>query len=202
MQTLSANVAEYGLGIISPDDAGRSAANLKLPAAPKAREMWAGQIAFAPVSVDDMHALLAWFEAMDGRLTSFLVPAAAGVLTKAGSHTATLASAVTAGDSTLRLTVSPVSGTIQAGTLLTIGTSTADAYQVCEVLADVTVSSNPVSVSISPRMRWAFSAGAPVTLGATNFRFRLADDEALTSGGEFAITHGVLSVNVVEAVHA
>ena len=195
-----ANISELQLRIVSPDDAGRLVANLKIPAASKYRELWAGQVAFAAMSVATLNKFLGWLDQFDGRLTAFGITLANGVASIAPTHTATLASTTTAGQASLALTCSPTSGTIKAGTLLTIGTNTADAYQVVEVLADATVTAGAATVEVSPRIRWIFSAGATVTLGATNLRVRLASDDI--PGHKFNPSHGVITLDVIEAVHA
>lgn len=195
-----AKISELQLRIVSPDDAARNVMNLKLQAAAAFRECWAGQVAFAAMHPNDANKFLSWVEQFEGRLTAFGVPVYEGHFTKTPSHTGTLAADTTAGSSTLSLTVSPVSGTIEAGTLLTVGNADNDEYQVFEVLADAAVSSNPVSVEVSPRVRWVFSSGATVTFGATNMRFRLRED--YVGDHSIDISHGVVVLDVVEGVYA
>lgn len=201
METLPsyAKVAEYQLGIVSADDAPRNVMNLKIQAAPKSRELWAGKVAFAAMTRANLQLFLSWLSQFDGRYTSWLLPMPAGVQTISDSHTGTLTSAVAAGAASFTVTVSPASGTIAAGTLLTVGTSTADAYQVFEVVTDAVIGGATVALTVAPRVRWAFSAGATVTFGATSLRVRLADDGPVDH--ELSIAHGVVTVGLVEAVY-
>lgn len=197
----SAKITEAQLVILSPDDAPRNPMNMKLQGGAKARELWSGSIAIAPSSAADLAALLAWLEQFDGRLTAFGIPMAAGFLTLPGAHTATVRVAGETGDATLALEVLPASGTIKAGTLLTLGDPDTDAYQVVEVLADAAVpGTGDVTVEISPRLRWEFNSGETVTIGATVLRVRLVSDEL--DGHGYTASHGVVSLQVVEGVYA
>lgn len=213
-----AKVSELQLGIASPDDASRNVMNLKLQAAASFREHWAGQIAFAAMTETSLLALLAWLEQFDGRLTGFGIPLYEGHFTKTPGVTATLAADTAPGDYRIFVDLSPTSGYIDAGTLLTVGDADSDEYQVFEALAPANLASftdgtsfsdstdftdldgTNVGVEVSPRVRWSFASGATVTVGATNMRLRLRED-ALT-GHTFALSHGVLTIDVIEGVYA
>lgn len=203
METLPsyAKISEYQLRIASPESAPRNVMNLKVQAPTPAVEMWVAQIAFASMTVENLRQFLGWLAALDGRLTAFGVPVVAGVLTALASHTATLAADVAPGDSVISLNLTPGSGTLLAGTMLTLGASGVDAYQVVEVLADVAASGSPADVEISPRARWAFTSGATVVVGATTLRVRLASDDTAGSHS-FNPATGEITLDLVEGVYA
>lgn len=140
METLPAyaKVSEYQLRIVSPDDAPTRVTDLVQPSATPQRELWAGSVAFAPMSLDDFRAFLGWLAQFDGRKTAFGLPMPAGLMTVTPTVSGTLFAAANSGNSTIRASLTPAATLVAAGTLVTLGSDAANAYQVVEVLADAT----------------------------------------------------------------
>lgn len=195
-----AKIQEARLRIIAPDDAQRSTMTLRLGAAAALREIWAGEIVFAPMTRANLAALLAFFEQLDGRYSPFSIPLASGFLTQPNSFSAATLGPAAAGDTGALLSASPVSSTIPAGTLVSVGDIDTDAYQVFEIVTAANVSNlGIVSTTVAPRVRRPIADATPVSF-APVLRVRLRED--LPGDPSFNVSHGIMSIQVVEAVYA
>lgn len=190
------------------------------------REMWSGELLFAPMSRPHAHALSAFLEGLDGRVTPFMVPF--GNFSQPFTQLFDLALAATPDlqDDTLtfslfdsaspnypvwkssRLTwggrplrwrtgTSGISGRIHPGTLISVGNPDTDNFQMFEVLQSAAYTGS-LSVKVAPRVRCEIVAGDPVAIGRNvRAKLRLADDQPKVN---MEVGYGVNVLNVVEAV--
>lgn len=192
----AAKIRELRLRISNMSDDVMRPMGRQQPFAAAFREIWGGEILFAGMTEQNAHAVSAFLESLDGKVSPFKFTMTAGLFSRTATHTAVLAAVPALGADALSLTCSPNSGMLRAGTLISVGDIDTDAYQVFEVLADVAVS-NPTLVYVAPRVRCDFLIDATVALGGVYAKVRLAEDPVEAA---IALTHGVCAVKVVEAL--
>jgi hypothetical protein len=160
--------------------------------------MWRGQIMWADLSRSDMAALVAFFEARDGRVTPFEVTLAAGFASQFDGGFAqvvgTTPAAPALGVDRVKLTTTP-NLALRAGTLLGFG-ATNNSYQMCEVVR-TGFADGLSDVYIAPRIR-RVPSNLFVTMGTVPFVCTLADDELKSVSWNPA--YGTLTVDVIEAL--
>lgn len=191
----AAKVREWRLAIGMTDDKSASPLTLREKHSAALREMWSGQLLLAAAGVETIDAIGAWVDSLDGRVNPFRVSLPAGVTGQAAAFAAALAAVPALGSDRIKLTPSPTSGTILAGTLLTVGTITSDPFQLFEVVEDATVGAT-VTLRVAPRVRRVFDIGATVAMGSVEARLRLSSD--MQDGQRDPIT-GSFTLAVVEA---
>jgi hypothetical protein len=191
-----ARISELRLAIAAPCDEIARPLNRKAPYAPAYRELWRGELLCAGLAHADAAALAAFLEALDGRVTPFKLSLGAGKFGQLASHTGSLQAVPALGADTVSLNLSPASGRIRAGTLLTVGDLETSAYQLFECVQDVTAAS-ATAVKVAPRVRTTFTLASPVALGTVWAKLRLASDEVDAST---LVTHGLVTIGVVEAL--
>lgn len=161
-----------------------------------ASELWTGSIAFAPMTRANGAALVAFFEALDGRVSPFLISLAGGFASQSTAFTGTIAANGRAGLGYISASLSPVGSLVRAGTLIGIGDPQTSSYQWCEVLTDV-VASSATAIDIAPRLRKPVTAGATLALGTVYGKFNLASDDIKGLSANVAATG--FSIDVIEA---
>lgn len=192
----AAKVQELRLAVECPTDEVRRPLTRKAPYAAPMREMWRGEVLFAPMTQADARAVAAFFDGLDGRVTPFRLPLKGGVHTVENASTSgTLAAAVASGADRISL-AKGTSAELLPGTLIAIGDIDTTAFQLVEVIAGGSVATTQ-TVIIAPRIRQAFSSGAAVAIGGTNGKFKLAQD---TFAGSVSASAGIISISVEEAV--
>lgn len=170
------------------------ALNRRKPIGPAYREMWTADVALAAVSRSNHLALIAALERLDGRVQGFTLPI--GKFSRSANFTASLVAAPATGADRIRLNLSPASGALMRGTLLTLGDINADDFQLLEVVKSVTASSD-TTVRIAPRIRRKFTTGSAVVIGAAVVgRFKLSNDQISES---LSVSSGLVSFSVNEA---
>lgn len=190
-----AQIVELRYGIDTPSDGGRSGLTRRASFGPMAAELWSGEVLLASISVAAAEVLAAALHDVDGKVSAFALPLAAGFASHAVALAGTLAAATTrqADRVTLNLSAGP---TVEAGTLMAIGALTDDKYQVVEVLQDFTPGA-AVTVFVSPRIRTVIAGGTAVALGAVTARVRLSSDDV---GATREFDHSNIVLPVAELV--
>lgn len=195
-----AKIRELRLGIQAPTNDARRPLNMSAGYAPALRERWAGQVLWADLSRSDSAALQAFFESLDGRVTPFGLPLAAGFASQyvAGnaSLAGTLASIPAPGADRIRVSASG-SPTLRPGTLISLGVTDPDTgpYQVVEVLESAPAD-GATDIYIAPRIRHTMTTTA-VTLGTVTGSFVLAAD---VLPAQMVPAYGSLALDIVEAL--
>lgn len=190
-----AKITELRLRIAVPISDPTLTLNRRKPIGPAYREMWMADVALAAVSPQNMPALIAAFERMDGRVAGFKIPLGAGKFSRAAAYTASLVAAPATGADRIRLNLSPASGALLRGTLITLGDIEASDFQLVEVVKTVTASSD-TTVRIAPRIRRKFTTGSAVALGNVTGRFKLSTDQLSDS---VSVSSGSFSFSAMEA---
>lgn len=195
MDTLPVDITELQLGIaIRANEATRPLSRKRVPTAPL-NEMWAGQVACAAKSTADHRALLAAIEARDGRAGVFGLALKSGFASLGPDITAALGAVPAIGAQTITVTfAAPVD--VAPGTLCTVGNIDAGPYQLFEIVAAAS-GSGPVVLSIAPRVRYTFAAGAVVKLGSVVGKFSLASDVPDQSA---TLDRGTVTLDIIEAL--
>lgn len=181
-----AKIIEIRLRIDAPNKGPALALNRRKPIGPAYHEMWTAEIALAAVSPENWPALVAAFERLDGRVQGFTLPI--GKFSRKAAYTGAVVAAPATGADRIRLNLSPASGSLLRGTLISIGDVNADNFQLVEVVKTVTASSD-TTVRIAPRIRRKFTTGSAVAIGGNAIgRFKLAEDQiseslSVSSGG-------------------
>lgn len=191
-----AKISELRLCIKAPSLEATRPLNLKAPYDNPFREMWAGEIVLADMSIDNALAFQGWAESLDGRVTPFSVQLKEGVYSQTCSASATLFAAPSIGADRLALNVA--GGSIRKGTLLTIGNIDAREYQMFEALETV-AAGECVPLAIAPRIGFAFDITAQVAVGDVSAKLTLATDELEAS---LRLSKGVAVLSVREALNA
>lgn len=158
-------------------------------------ELWAGSISFAPMSRENAFAAAAFFERLRQNSHSFYFDTKAGFDRPAITGDGTIIADALAGASVVNMSWDD-SGTLPRGTLLGFRGVTGASAQVCEVLRDVTKSSNML-VPVAPRIRFDQTTAVSV-IKAPQWRFNLAGPRF--SSYNIENSYGTLSVEVVEAI--
>ena len=152
------------------------------------RELWRGEMLIASVTPVNAAAFTAFLHGLEGATRPFKIELKQGFAasTYVAPGAITVSAAVPGSDV---LALSAVgSSTLPCGALLAIGDIETTQYQVVEVAETVTASGT-FSVRVSPRIRYAFTAGTVVTTQNVFGKFRVADEtpntfsRVITSGG-------------------
>lgn len=181
-----------------PDEAHRSEIDMRAPFPAPYREIWRISAAYAAVRAADAPAIMAAFEALDGRAKPFTLELRPPAWGQASPPGVALAAAVAPGDAALSLTV-PSGATLLAGTLIGLGDPGTAGFQLFETAEDVTgAGAAPVSVPVHPRARRAFAPTVGFACGAVTARFVLTSDAQGASSID--VSTAVFRLDAVEAV--
>lgn len=196
---LAARIREARLRIVAPDYGAQHTLHKRGMYGPRIGEHWAGELVLAALSRHDALAMEAWHASRQGRLQPFVVPAGAGFMTHPAFGVGFVIGIAQLGMNYLDVAISG-GQTLPAGTLLSIGSATADAFQTVEVLTELTTTGSTQTVAIAPRIRHSFPDLTPIALHANaTFRLRLRDDDA--GFGQYGVGRGaVWTLQVVEAI--
>lgn len=170
-------IEELRVRVAAPnDEMRRPSLGYDTPTAPY-REGWEGSLVIAPMSRENLHALIAFLGSLDGRVNAFYHPATIGVFNQAQSYQGTLGATAVAGSETLTVNFTTGAGTtLRVGTLLRLAPVTGDTYQLFQVVREATAGTGTI-VYVAPRPRRAFTASTAVNSSdIAYFKWELAHD--------------------------
>lgn len=182
----SLHVLEHQLRVLSLNDGGVSILSREGHYGAPLAELWAGQVAIAPVSRTGGPVLAAFLAQLEGRLNTFGLPLLNGHFNTTPAVTGTVTETAVRGSEKLKL-----SAAVTPGTLLAIGAIGSAGYQVYEAFG-----TSGAYTLVTPRLRYAVANATAFSSDNVAMKLRLLKDD----GGRPRITasHGICTIDVME----